>query len=536
MDQPDRGRKDRDRNWRGRDRRPYGENGGGGKLALLISSAKYDSQTGLITTIVTAMRGNKPAPSVPVILHVDGTNVDQGVTDASGQVSFLTRNSLPAGEYLIAVRAQGEIASAQQVLKVYDEAPVSSNAPVIEVEYVSQSNPDGFQVALFISVLRGLTPARDVEVDIEGFVGAGRFHTDHRGMIEVGLTILNPKGEQKLFVPYRIIIETPAYATSRVLTLERPEPKRVKSASFSKAIQISPGEYRARATCEDGEGKPVKGAKLSLTGYGEPESLVTDADGVAEFTMRCDPDKRKTIFVIDIPSVAKSEEYNLTGPLKLRKAEAGGAGRSLFGSIFRTNNGRAWVLLGVCLAVMAWWGLEVSALATSYMDQPVAKDLRVEFDRNPVEQSVYQYVDNNQPPVQPAPIKRDHLSFWGFVRLTGLMLVLILAVVIYWPWSRLDELGFFFQTIWDRLSDGSGGMVKDEQPGVLRRFFESYIKRNQQPVVVVAATEGGTVPVAAAAPAHSGGLEKYGHWLAIIPLLIAEVADWFRTLSKAKKE
>ena len=315
------------RNQQNRDNRPQGGNreadDRNAAYALQITRCIYDPYGTTLVVEAQAVRGKKPARNLLVELLVNEEVVHTDTTTWSGMVKFLVRKvTLPIGKYSATVRAVGVVGNENELIiqatEQFDVRPASVvplRATHASVQCEVETQETGFAVTCIVATTCDDIPVPNMEVDLVGFSDEDySLQTDRLGIAKTVFHIPYLEDGSKKLVPYRALVLSSGTMLSDVLILTPPPEPIPHFVDFGDPAE-RPGElgtYHVRIKAEDKEGQPVKGVRFTATAAGEPLPVTkTNRHGEAVLTLKCDPEKDMTRFVIDIPGIEKSKEYDL---------------------------------------------------------------------------------------------------------------------------------------------------------------------------------------------------------------------------------
>lgn len=329
------------RNQQNRDNRPQGgsrePDDRNASYALQITRCIHDPYGSTLVVEAQAVRGKKPARNMLVELLVNDEVVRHDTTTWSGIVKFLVREvKLPIGKYSATVRAVGIVGNENELIiqatEQFDVRPASvvplhATHASVQCEVVTQE--DGFAVTCIVTTSCDEIPMPNMEVDLVGFSDEDySLQTDRFGTAKTVFHIPYLEDGSTKLVPYRALVLSSGTMLSDVLTLTPPPEPIPHFVDFGDPAE-QPGElgtYHVRIKAEDKEGQPVKGVRFTLTAGGAALPVIkTNRYGEAVLTLTCNPEKDMTRFVVDIPGIEKSKQYDLMSAygrdIRIRKTE-----------------------------------------------------------------------------------------------------------------------------------------------------------------------------------------------------------------------
>lgn len=329
------------RNQQNRDNRPQGgsrePDDRNAAYALQITRCIHDPYGSTLVVEAQAVRGKKPARTMLVELLVNEQVVRQDTTTWSGIVKFLVRDvKLPIGKYSATVRAVGVVGNENELIiqatEQFDVRPASvvplhATHAGVQCEVITQE--DGFAVTCIVTTTCDEIPMPNMEVDLVGFSDEDySLQTDRFGTAKTVFHIPYLEDGSTKLVPYRALVISSGTMLSDVLPLVPPLELIPHFVDCGDPAQQAGklGTYHVRLKAEDKEGQPVKGVRFPVTADGEPFAVFkTNRYGEALLVLECIPEKDKTTFVVDIPGVEKSKEYDLPSErgqqVRIRKTE-----------------------------------------------------------------------------------------------------------------------------------------------------------------------------------------------------------------------
>lgn len=561
----------------------------------------------LLSAVVRITKGNYTQAGVNVVFTIKGVTYGNDTTGVTGEARLSNAElDLESGDYTLAAEIAGQNFRKQGPFKVKatPEEMEAKKKPVLRISLGEQiQTKDNFEVPVTAMVSHQGKPLPGVKVKISSSTASPiELVTNSEGKIQT--VIISPLQSQVLQVTAEATVtmaeESYLIYDSTTKKLEYAK-KRPGNATFSDAVETKPGEYVVKVLVEDEDKLPLPGVMVSVTGGKKPLEKKTDENGMAKLDLICHQKDDFTEFAIDIPTIEKIKKYKLPGKIKknlipqekrldasapfkehldqgfrVGKGEVGikkntkkrpssntnfkqklgyGIGKS-GGFLICNNNGRWLVLLIIFLSCFCWGGYQFSRVVAYHMQNPVIQE-NPNNGRSEMEKSIYKFWDGNlqtqektlvakEAKSEPKPSLR---SFWWFLRLMIIVIFFGIATLVYFPISRLDELHTFLRRILWKFDRTSGGMIKDEKEGVLKKWLESKftpktaVETAAVGIAVVTATaapgttvSGPTVPLPSPVVAPPLAVKGSGLWQKIMLIAIAaeEVLEYLHKFIRRK--
>ncbi|MEK7569849.1 MAG: hypothetical protein AAB515_00160 [Patescibacteria group bacterium] len=294
--------------------------------ALQITKCVYDPYISALVVEVQAVRGKKPWRTTMLELLVNGSPVFTDTTNWSGILKFLIKDfKLPINKHRVTVRAVGMLDGDEneltiQASELFDVLPTSavpSNAVRASVQHVVETQENAFAVTCVVSTTRNDIVVPDVKVDLVGYSETVQtVQTGPHGEAKAVLILPFLEDGSKRLVPIRAIVQGVGTVFSDILELIPPPEPIPYHVDFSDPEQMeTKGTYTVRAKAEYKDGQPVKGARLTVTGFGNEKPFVTNLHGVAILELACDPNTDWTKFRVDVSGNKQSQIYDLPSAL-----------------------------------------------------------------------------------------------------------------------------------------------------------------------------------------------------------------------------